>query len=83
MVEIYMVSKVMKNDESFIFIIQFGANRLQKMFMHPVVIRKMQVELAPSDRGLIIANKMISLCEQLGTKTVWNEDGQYLEVIFG
>lgn len=70
----------MKKNESFIIIIQWAVNQLQKIFLHPVVIRNMQAELPPSNRSAAMAREMTLLSEKLGTRLVWNADNQYLEL---
>jgi poly-gamma-glutamate capsule biosynthesis protein CapA/YwtB (metallophosphatase superfamily) len=79
-VDDYAVDETERNDESFVFVLDFVANRLSRLRLYPTVITDCQVRLASGDRARAIASKMSSLCAAFGTPAQWNGRDLVLEI---
>lgn len=79
-VDDYAVDEVEKNDESFIFIIETKERNITRLRLHPTVITHMQSRLAIPRDAMTIAERMMRLCERLGTESLWNEEKRCLEI---
>jgi poly-gamma-glutamate synthesis protein (capsule biosynthesis protein) len=75
-VDDYAVDPILRNDLSFIFMIDIGnkTKRPEKITLAPVFISRLQVNLAPEFLSEMICEKMAMLCSEMGTKTR-KEDG--------
>ncbi|MGD0290469.1 MAG: CapA family protein [Candidatus Binataceae bacterium] len=79
-VDDYAVDETERNDESFVFTLDFVANRFFRLRLYPTVIADCQVQLASGDRAKRIASKMARLCTAFGTPAQWNGQEQVLEI---
>lgn len=79
-VDDYAVDEIERNDESFVFVVETGGNGIARLKLYPVVIGHMQARLATPRDAVAIAARMQRLCDKLGTKARWNEEGRYLEI---
>lgn len=68
-VDDYAVDPVMRNDCSFLFLLEFQHSKLRSLSMAPTVISEMQVNLARGRERDRIMSRMGRLCRGLGTKT--------------
>ncbi|MEK9156475.1 MAG: CapA family protein [Patescibacteria group bacterium] len=75
----YAVDEIERNDESFIFVVEFGAEGAERILLYPTAIVDFQASLAWGERARLIAEKMRQLCQPLGTHPVWHEAG-YAEI---
>ncbi|MBI2591857.1 CapA family protein, partial [Candidatus Saccharibacteria bacterium] len=87
----YAVDEIERNDESFIFMIETqpthttgydpiaGRSEIKRLTLYPTVIDNFQARLA-GVRAQAIAAKMTQLCQNLGTKTIWRPERQYLQI---
>lgn len=84
----YAVDEIERNDESFIFLLEFqnqptGQTRrfgvTKRLRLYPTMIDNFQARLA-GERSRTIASKMQKLCADLGTKATWNKPENYLEI---
>lgn len=82
-VDDYAVDEVERNDESFIFFVDFGANGPVRLRLYPTIISRCQARLAPTSRAAEIAYKMLRLCDQTGTQGLWHEHEGYVEMPIG
>lgn len=78
-VDDYAVDERERNDESFIFIVEFDPPEFKKITLIPTVIRNYQASLAVNEAEEI-ALKMINLCKNFNTKTSWKPEEKILEV---
>lgn len=67
----YAVDEVERNDESFIFIWDIEKQTLE---LYPTIIENFQARLAKEDKKMKIMEKMIKLCNILGTKVELEKD---------
>lgn len=74
----YYVDPVLRNDRSFLFVLQMHGKVLHSLRMHPVLINNMQVNLLSGEAAMPALLRMIELSKELGT-TVIKRDG-YLEL---
>lgn len=70
-VDDYAVDPVERNDESFIFVVEFEAGRLRAVRLYPTMIEACRARRA-GRRELCIAYRMQDLCEALGTQFDWD-----------
>lgn len=75
----YAVDEIERNDESFIFLVEFNGNELIRIRLYPTVIRSFQARLAEGLFESGIAARMQTLCREFGTWTEWNEEEHCLE----
>lgn len=79
-VDDYAVDETERNDESFIFMLDFVANRFSRLRLYPTEISDCQVNFARGDRAKEIASKMAPLCAAFGTLAEWNGRELVLEI---
>ena len=79
----YAVDEDERNDQSFIFILETDGHMLQRLRLHPTVIRNFQARLAKSPEDAEIAQKMAKLCGDLHTSASWNPAEHCLEIGLG
>lgn len=78
----YAVDEVERNDQSFIFEVELRKERrVKRLKLYPTIIRNMEAREAQEVELKEIVFKMVKLCDEFGTKTIWQEDKQYLEII--
>lgn len=82
-VDDYAVDPVERNDESFIFIIEFTGGQLKTLQLYPTVIEDFQARLARKDQALSIAEKMKNLSREFGTNFAWDKTKKCLSWIRG
>ncbi len=75
----YAVEPVLRNDWSFVFLVEVGAGGLQRLRMLPVRLRYARVQLARGEEFAEICQRMKSLCEAFGTPVLDTPEG--LEVM--
>lgn len=75
----YAVDEIERNDESFIFLVEFSGNELIRIRLYPTIIRSLQARLAEDLFARGIGARMQTLCRELGTRTEWNEEENCLE----
>lgn len=75
----YAVDERERNNESFIFIVEFDPPECKKITLIPTVIRNYQASLA-IDEAETIALKMINLCKKFNTEISWKPEEKILEV---
>lgn len=76
----YAVDSVERNDRSFIFVIELESKKIKGLTLYPTVIRDFQARLADKKEAEIIAEKMLQLCGEFGTKCNWNSTERILKV---
>ncbi|KKS14890.1 MAG: Poly-gamma-glutamate biosynthesis protein [Candidatus Daviesbacteria bacterium GW2011_GWA1_41_61] len=76
----YAVDEVERNDQSFIFLVETEGRKIVRLKLYPTVIRNMQACLAKEPELKEIVFKMIELCDEFGTKTIWHDKDRYLEI---
>lgn len=76
----YAVDEIERNDESFVFNLEFDGCRMKRMTLYPTVIADCQALIAQNDRAESIASKMARLCNRLGTVARWLEGEKILEI---
>ncbi|MBI4050516.1 MAG: CapA family protein [Candidatus Doudnabacteria bacterium] len=71
----YAIDEIERNDESFIFLLEFEDKVCKRLQLFPTIISDFQAQLAPRPRAVRIAQKMQELCEEFGTQSRWQDDG--------
>jgi poly-gamma-glutamate capsule biosynthesis protein CapA/YwtB (metallophosphatase superfamily) len=79
-VDDYAVDETERNDESFIFVAEYGSRRCRRLCLYPTVIEKCQARIAGPDRAEEVAYKMIRLCRKMATQAVWHSDQGFVEI---
>ncbi len=79
-VDDYAVDEIDRNDESFVFALEYRSSLMHRILLHPTVIENCQARRARGERARSIASKMERLCAQLGTQASWLEDASILEI---
>jgi poly-gamma-glutamate capsule biosynthesis protein CapA/YwtB (metallophosphatase superfamily) len=74
----YAVDEVERNDQSFLFVLEFDGGRVQRLRLYPTLIRNCQVRRAPTHDAEDIAARMQELCAEWHTKGTWQADEQCL-----
>jgi poly-gamma-glutamate synthesis protein (capsule biosynthesis protein) len=72
------VDEVERNDQSFIFVLEFDDGGGQWLHLYPTVIRNFQARLARSGEAEDIAAKMQRLCAEWHTRAIWRDHEQCL-----
>lgn len=67
MIDDYAIDPILRNDESFIFEVDLKKGQIQKVILHPILIENLQVNLAQGKHTERICEKMLDLCQDLGT----------------
>ena len=80
-VDDYAVDEIERNDQSFVFILDFDGADLCRLLLVPTVIRNFQARLAPQREWRAILQKMLRLSADLGT-TGLRESSEGLEHCF-
>jgi poly-gamma-glutamate capsule biosynthesis protein CapA/YwtB (metallophosphatase superfamily) len=80
-VDDYAVDESQRNDQSFVFVIEFEGGAIERLELYPTVIRDCQARLARGVEAEAIGAKMVKLCTRLGTTARWYEDRRCLEVL--
>ena len=76
----YAVDEIERNDQSFIFVVETGAEKITRVLLYPTVIRDFQARLAMGDEADEIVSKMRQLCLELGTGAHWLPKERRLEI---
>jgi poly-gamma-glutamate synthesis protein (capsule biosynthesis protein) len=76
----YAVDEIERNDESFIFIVEFINGKLPRLELFPTMIADFQARLA-GNRARTIAAKMERLCQAFDTPTKWSDKTQTLNIL--
>ncbi|MBI4101131.1 CapA family protein, partial [Candidatus Microgenomates bacterium] len=79
-VDDYAVDEAERNDESFIFLVDYDGNQPLQLRLIPTMIANFQAQLAKFSQAEAIAKKMQRLCQQLGTEAIWNTDSHQLHI---
>jgi poly-gamma-glutamate capsule biosynthesis protein CapA/YwtB (metallophosphatase superfamily) len=79
----YAVDPVERNDQSFLFLMEFRETMPSHLFLYPTVIDHLQAKRANDEESKIIREGMQKRCTQLGTETQWNDQEKRLEVDIG
>jgi poly-gamma-glutamate synthesis protein (capsule biosynthesis protein) len=74
-VDDYAVDDVERNDESFVFCLDYAAGVLQRLLLVPTMIEAFQARLARGPEAELIAKRMQTLCAGLGTEVRRVPDG--------
>ncbi|MDR6507919.1 CapA family protein [Arthrobacter oryzae] len=78
----YAVDAEERNDQSFIFCVEFSGGVPVRLRLHPTVITGFQARLAGKSAQRI-ATRMQGLCARLGTQSEWSADTGVLEIPVG
>lgn len=73
-VDDYAIDAQMRNDWSFLFLVEVDGSRLRSLSMIPTVISNLQVNLARGEERELIITRMRQLCNELGTETRRKDD---------
>lgn len=76
----YAVDEVERNDQSFIFVVELDPPRFKKITLYPTKIQNFQAVLADEEEAEEISLKMMALCKNLHTSTIWNSKEKLVEV---
>lgn len=79
-VDDYAVDPDERNDQSFIFLLEFDGKAPARLRLVPTIINWCQALLAPAKEAGSIAAKMQELCAAFGTPTRWDAEAQLLDV---
>ena len=71
----YAVHDVERNDQSGVFVLDYEGARLQRLFVVPTMIERLQARLATDTERADILRTMRDLCRDLGTRTRETPDG--------
>ncbi|WP_315787843.1 CapA family protein [Fischerella sp. JS2] len=75
----YVVDPLLRNDWSFVFLVEVSDRSLYKLRLIPVILKYAQVELAKGKEFTTICHRMQSLCAAFNTNVIQTSEG--LEVI--
>lgn len=75
----YAVDETERNDESFVFMIEWPQAADRGLRLYPTTIDTFQARIARGERRREIAARMRGLCDELETPAYWHEEG-YLEI---
>ena len=75
----YAVDPEERNDQSFVFCLEMPGGGPVRLQLHPTVITGFQARLAGRSSHRI-AGRMQGLCAELGTRSIWAEEGNVLEI---
>ncbi len=64
----YAVDEILRNDWSFIFLVDLSAKRIERLRMVPVRLNFARVDLAEGEERVQISRRMTHACSALGTK---------------
>ena len=78
-VDDYAIDPILRNDQTFLFLVTLSKNKIEKIELVPGLIDYMQVNKAYGNEFEEIADKMIKLSEEMGTKIVKKKNS--LEVV--
>lgn len=67
LVDDYLIDPCFKNDHQLLFELEFGADRLRRIRLHPVIIENCQSRPAAGEQFAYIAQWMRLLCHEMGT----------------
>jgi poly-gamma-glutamate capsule biosynthesis protein CapA/YwtB (metallophosphatase superfamily) len=76
----YAVDELERNDESFLFTVDFSGRQLRGIALRATLIREFQARLAEPRQARRIATKMESLCAEFGTRATWDEGANLLRL---
>ena len=76
----YAVDPIERNDQSFIFLVEVGAEGPERVRLYPTTISYCQAHRATQAEAPGIAAKMKKLCADLGTPARWDAEEQHLEI---
>jgi hypothetical protein len=71
----YVVDPVLRNDWSFVFLVEVGDRGLYKLRLIPVVLHYAQVDLAKGEEFAAICHRMQSLCAAFNTNVIQTAEG--------
>lgn len=77
----YAIDEIERNDESFLWVLEFEERRLTRIMLYPTMIRDFHASLAKGIRAREIALKMEKLSSAFGTKSTWHQRDQVLEIV--
>ncbi len=66
----YAIDKVLRNDETFLFVVTVDTQGIQKLQLIPAIISNMQVNKAEGKDALRLIQKMQKLSQELGTMKI-------------
>lgn len=75
LVDDYYVDHDFRNDHQLLFELELTRTRMQSICLHPVFIENCQACPATGEQYKYIADRMTSLCHELGTEVVLDKDG--------
>ncbi|MBL4655693.1 MAG: CapA family protein [Bacteroidia bacterium] len=79
-VDDYAVDPLLRNDQSFLYLMEVSKNGVQKVELVPVLISYMQVNQATGSDYREIVNKVKTLSEEFGTKIIETNEGLFVEL---
>ena len=79
-VDDYAVDPDERNDQSFIFLLDFDEDAPVQLRLAPTIINWCQALLAPKSEAQAIAAKMQRLCAEFGSATHWDAQAQLLNI---
>src|SRR5581483_8659044 len=75
----YAIDNVLRNDQSFLYLVTLDKNNIKELQLIPVVIKNMQVNKASAAQRQAILEKMQRLSAELGTHIPSNGIYQFAE----
>ena len=82
-VDDYIVDRVERNDQSFIFLLHISGGTVRGLSLYPTLIEHFQARLAKGELARSIARKMRTLCSVLRTDAQWDPEEGCLRVPIG
>jgi poly-gamma-glutamate synthesis protein (capsule biosynthesis protein) len=76
----YAVDLEERNDESFVFVIDFNVSEMRRLLLYPTYIHRFQARLAQRPQADAIASRMQHLSDGFGTQAIWDADKLRLEI---
>lgn len=74
MIDDYAIDPYLRNDESFIFEVYLEKNKIKKVILRPILIDYPKVNVQKGKAAESICSKMVKLCSEFGTATVFKQD---------
>ena len=76
----YAVDDVERNDQSYVFVVEYDRQAISRLLLYPTVIRACQARRARQGERRVIAARMRRLCARLHTAAGWFEQAECQEI---
>ncbi len=76
----YAVDNIERNDQSFVFVVEYENSAFSRILLYPTVIEAYQARRARQGERRAIAARIHSLCAKVHTEARWNEQAGRLEI---